>query len=220
MKESATAQCTATAPSYATFLYDKESLPDHLRRFHVDESTGCLIWDGPPNAAGHGQVRIPGGTTQTAHVAVWEFFFGPLDAGIHLHHRCPNKLCVNPLHNQPRLRSQHRAEHTRLRWKAQKADPSLRLVGQPAGKKHLTVEQRQEIRDLYFSRRANQQELADLYDVSRPTISKIVKSQPQPHEGNAATPAIGGGPGLNSVVTGPSDRPAALVAGAVGEASA
>jgi len=76
---------------------------------------------------------------------------------------------------QPQTHSGHRRNHARERWERQKADPSLRLIGPQKGTKRLTDEQRKDIAGLYMTRRATQQELADLYGVSRPTIHKIVK---------------------------------------------
>jgi hypothetical protein len=125
-------------------------------------------------------VATPEGT-KTAHVAVWEYLFGPLDSVIHLHHTCPNKLCVSPFHQHPRLYTEHRREHARKRWAMQKEGHPEHLIGARKGRGHLGEHQRAEIHDLYFTRRATQQELADLFGVSRPTISKIVNGpRPEP----------------------------------------
>ena len=177
MQRSATVDCSTTDALFATFLYNLEKLPANMRCFHHEEATGCFVWEGPPNAAGHGQVATPEGT-KTAHRAVWEALFGPLDSSISLHHRCDNLLCINPLHMEIKPEVKHRSDHCRARWARQKADPSLQLIGQRKGTKRLTDEERQQIRDLYMARKATQPQLARKFGVSRPTIAKAVHEKP------------------------------------------
>ena len=108
-------------------------LPGHtslafLDRFAVDAESGCWIWQGPPASGGHGQVAI-NHVTVTAHRAVYEHFNGPLAEGMTLHHLCSNRLCVNPAHMQEMTHSEHRRHHALKKWAAQKADPSLHIIG-------------------------------------------------------------------------------------------
>jgi hypothetical protein len=151
------------------------ALPDFLRdRIILDPYTGCWLWTGPPNAGGHGQVCPPNGTTTTAHRAVWEFFFGPLESEIHLHHRCPSRTCCNPLHLQPRLCGSHRSAHCHERWARQKADPAQRVIGVTGRYRQVPDAVRTEIRSLYSVRAATQQELATRFGISRHTVYKII----------------------------------------------
>jgi hypothetical protein len=106
-------------------------IPPYLRRFSIEVDSGCWVWQGPPASAGHGQTWTPDGT-KTAHRAVWESLFGTLPAGYSLHHLCPNRLCVNPEHQQPKETNKHRSDHCKAKWARQKADPSLRLIGRAA----------------------------------------------------------------------------------------
>lgn len=41
---------------------------------------------------------------------VYERLVGPIPEDIDLHHRCPNKACVNPEHLEPRRREAHRGK--------------------------------------------------------------------------------------------------------------
>ncbi len=57
--------------------------------------------------------------------------------------------------------------------------PGLRVSRQRKGTKRLTDEERQQIRDLYWTRGATQLQLARMFNVSRPTIAKIVHDKPE-----------------------------------------
>lgn len=164
----------ATLNSLVPATWQLQDLPPYLRRFTVDELSGCWIWQGPPNGSGHGQVATPEGTT-TAHRAVYETLIGPIPSAISLHHTCPNPLCVNPLHVCPALEPAHRQEHARKRWAAQRENPCPRLIGTAPGHGHLSDDDRQTIADLYFTRNATQQELAEFFGVSRQTIHNTLK---------------------------------------------
>lgn len=205
MQRSATVECTAHDAIFATCLELLQSLPPELCNFTVDSDTGCWLWLGTLNEAGHGQFNL-NGTTKTAHRAVWEHFFGELDSSISLHHRvCERRSCVNPLHQQPKPERVHRAEHARKRWARQKqAELSQRIIGCAPGTKRLTEEQRQQIRDLYMAREATQPQLAKLFGVSRPTIAKIVHEQLAPSHAQPAEANPGSGMSLG--ITGTTGR--------------
>ncbi len=69
-------------------------LAHHTRR---DPLSGCLIWQGPPNAKGYGQVRFRQ-RTWLAHRWAWTVAHGPIPKGMFLCHRCDERRCVNPDH--------------------------------------------------------------------------------------------------------------------------
>jgi hypothetical protein len=71
-----------------------QRLAHHTRR---DPLSGCLIWQGPPNAKGYGQVRFRQ-RTWLAHRWAWTVRHGPIPKGMFLCHRCDERRCVNPDH--------------------------------------------------------------------------------------------------------------------------
>ncbi len=62
--------------------------------------SNCWIWAKSFGRYGYGQVAV-GGRTQTAHRAIYEEFCGPIPEGLHLHHLCGIRACVNPEHLRP-----------------------------------------------------------------------------------------------------------------------
>ena len=76
-----------------------------------NRSDGCWPWRGARISAtgygfvGHGRDRV------VAHRWVYERLIGPIPEGADLHHRCENKICVNPDHLEPLTRSEHMKRH-------------------------------------------------------------------------------------------------------------
>ena len=75
---------------------------------------GCWFWTGPPTTNGYGQVGLRP-KVYRPHVLLWTEFHGEQPKGLHLHHTCGNKLCVNPGHLQLLTPKEHVYEHHRER---------------------------------------------------------------------------------------------------------
>lgn len=77
-----------------------------------EPNSGCVIWLGPLNKNGYGKM-ITGykseGTRRTAwaHRLVYEYFVGPIPAGLDLDHKCRVRCCVNPNHLEPVTRKEN-----------------------------------------------------------------------------------------------------------------
>ena len=75
-----------------------------LSTYYVDrivpDGIDCWIWSGSRTREGYGHVNV-GGTTTTAHRAVYERLVGPVPAGLELDHLCRVRACVNPDHVEP-----------------------------------------------------------------------------------------------------------------------
>jgi hypothetical protein len=76
-----------------------------LRRYRVDDTTGCWEWLGYRMHNGYGRCKSARGQIVQAHRAFYEHHVGPIPTGLDLHHRCSNRGCVNPAHLEPVTRA-------------------------------------------------------------------------------------------------------------------
>ncbi len=69
------------------------------RKVSKDGAEGsCWMWTAGRFLTGYGQFKQAGGRTTYAHRVAWELDIGPIPDGLHLHHRCGVRRCVNPSH--------------------------------------------------------------------------------------------------------------------------
>jgi len=74
-----------------------------LERFtyqYKKEENGCWIWLGTQSPNGYGRFSVRG-KYRTAHRWAYEQFVGKIPDGLSIHHKCNNRLCVNPEHLEP-----------------------------------------------------------------------------------------------------------------------
>jgi hypothetical protein len=79
-----------------------ESMPtaeERLRAKVAANDDGCWMFTGKHRGNGYGSFWY-NGKERYAHRASYEIFVGPIPKDGFIHHRCANRLCVNPEHLQ------------------------------------------------------------------------------------------------------------------------
>lgn len=61
----------------------------------------CWVWLWSLDRDGYGRFKPAKGSERRAHRWAYEHFVGPIPKGLHVHHRCEHRDCVNPAHLQP-----------------------------------------------------------------------------------------------------------------------
>lgn len=131
-----------------------------------EPNTGCHIWLGAVDRRGYGKITI-GGRTVAAHRVAYEAANGPIPAGLNLCHRCDLPACINPDHLRPgtqleNIKDMHRKGRAAL--------------GERTNTAKLTAGKVRGIRFLASLGRP-QNVMARQYDVSKMTISRIVRRE-------------------------------------------
>lgn len=122
-------------------------------------STPCWVWARGIDHKGYAQMSVQGRTRQ-AYAVFYERAKGPVPAGLQLDHLCSRhggpRSCVNPDHLEPVTPAENvrRGRYVKL-----------------------TIDAAREIRRLWDTGNYTQRELAGMFGVNRPAISKIVLNQ-------------------------------------------
>jgi len=120
----------------------------------IDASTGCWIWTGRINEGGYGAVSV-GKSGKKAHRVSYERAKGPIPEGMHIHHLCHNKACINPDHLEAVSPRDHLA-----------AD----------GKLVLSLEKAADIRTRFSAGGISKHALAAEFGTDRKTIRQILRN--------------------------------------------
>lgn len=158
----------------ALFKYDKygrvrrfmkghgKTPPDINDQFwpHIEKTDTCWLWRGARIAAGYGIVRRRGKNIY-AHRLSYELHHGEIPPDMHILHKCDNPSCVNPDHlfSGTPLTNTHDA---------------IKKGRKPGG--CLTSRDVEEIKK-FIEDGISQRELAELFGVCQPHISKIINNK-------------------------------------------
>ena len=98
---------------YSNRIYFVGPRSDENTRFFkkVVKTASCWIWQGCVLQDGYGQFRNDKKEKLRAHRFAYLKFVGDIPDNNVVHHKCENKLCVNPQHLEIMLHSEHSRMH-------------------------------------------------------------------------------------------------------------
>lgn len=76
------------------------SVRERLEVRRAVDGNGCWNWMGHRDPDGYGRISIKR-QARLVHRVSYEFYVGPIPAGLQLDHLCRNRACFNPEHLEP-----------------------------------------------------------------------------------------------------------------------
>lgn len=140
----------------------------------IEDETSCWEWQGSKKSSGYGEIGNGKGGLILTHRCSWELECGDIPKGMHVLHRCDNKVCVRP-------------EHLFLGTLSDNTQDMLRKGRAPdrKGSKHpnakITEIEARKIRNLYASGQFTMKEIGRLFFMTRSNIGYIVSGKAWTH---------------------------------------
>lgn len=104
------------------------------------------------------------GESVLAHRASYEHFKGEIPEGMIVRHTCHNRICINPNHLRLGTHEDNMRDMTRA---------SRQAKGEDNGNSQLTVDDVIQIKELLKSKQYKQREIAEMFSISRMTVTDI-----------------------------------------------
>jgi len=136
----------------------------------VEKTETCWLWTGSKCRGGYG---VHGGkyiNEKRVHRHSWTLHNGEIQEGINVLHKCDVRNCVNPDHL---FLGSHADNMKDMKIKGRRKGVNS---GENNGRAKLNNKKADEIRELY-KKGLSQQEIAVMYGVSQPQISKVIQNK-------------------------------------------
>ena len=132
---------------------------ERFLQYVKEAESGCHEWQSTIKKDGYGQFWYDG-KNMRAHRAAYILLKGKIPKGKFILHKCDNRCCVN-------------LEHLYVGTQKDNVQDMYRR-GRNKGHRTVDVALVKEIRRLYKEGGCSQQQIADIYDLKQPAVSKII----------------------------------------------
>ena len=140
------------------------------RKVAKGDDNVCWEWQGYRLRDGYGWVSTPIGNRTASRVAAHlSGLLEDLSSSLHVLHRCDNPPCCNPAHLFVGTNTDNVADRV-----AKNRSGNKPLHGQENGASKLTDTQIRQVRGMYKFAQYSQSQLARMFNVHQPHISRIV----------------------------------------------
>lgn len=136
----------------------------------------CWPWLGCRGSGGYGELRFDGVKTR-AHRVAYALANGGIPAGLHVCHRCDNRICCNPAHLFAGTLQDNVSDMVRKGRQA--SGPACGNSGSRNGRAKLSECEALQIRAM--AARVSHKEIARRYGLSQPTVSDIIRRKSWRH---------------------------------------
>ena len=143
-------------------------MPTQRERFDdkvsMEPMSGCWLWTGSLDRQGYGRFGKHRGTG-FAHRAAWAFHRGEIPVWLYVCHSCDNPACVNPSHLFLGTPLDNQRDCIA---KGRQATPAAKRCAK------LTEDDVIAIRSIFRGNKTTQAEVAKMFGVSQPTITRVL----------------------------------------------
>lgn len=147
---------------------------DRFNRKVKEVSSGCHEWQAGTYRSGYGAICIDHKMLY-AHRVAWEIANGKIPDGLHVCHKCDNRLCVNPDHLFVGTNADNMADAVaKGRMKSKSFGSNNKLA-------KLTDDNVRVIRDMYARGDYSYRELSILFGVDYSIIRRVIRRERWKH---------------------------------------
>lgn len=156
---------------------------DDIVRFwsKVEKTDYCWIWNGT-RGKGYGYFKL-GNKNFRAHRFSWELAFGHIPEGLQVLHECDNPSCVNPKHLFLGTIRDNMADMMNKHRHAKYTNPESYIIGSKVKTSKLNDEKVREIRTLYCDGSLTQLQIANIFNIAKSNVCRIVNHKAWRHVG-------------------------------------
>lgn len=175
-----TKSCGCLAKSKALLAKEPLAIQARIKSNIIVSESGCWEWQRGIAKNGYGCFSNSS-VAQRAHRASYLGFKGEIPEGLYVCHHCDNKRCVNPDHLYAGTHADNTRDAQERHRLATGPDKTKGSLGGKNCKAKLTSDQVLEIRRRHGNGSMSTSVLANLFDVNRATIGRIVRRKAWTH---------------------------------------